>query len=385
MLLEQNYPKVVRVRPYIVIAVTLGFIVLVLILVYNFKQYHTHSTTQETAENQTLTKATQEDVQQVQKNKAVVTKQTAIATPVNAMPTTVIAATPQPTVTSSPVADEILQKAMSAPITANQLIGQIDSDSNNRNTSPPSVNSAVMPGNPNQDPNPQLEKQRFLEAAKQMDDNYLHVTLKKPLSPYELKASTKIPGVLLTGINSELPGPVTGQVTAPVYDSIAGRYVLIPAGAKLYGEYDSQIVYGQRRVLVVWQRILFPNGNSINLLGMPGVDVSGYSGFKDQVDNHYLKLFGSVLLMSTLAAGAQLSQPQQQFDNNGQISINQTLAQSLGVNIANTANHLVQKNLSIPPTLKIRPGYVFDVEIKKDIVFPGAYSPEITLQNAGTL
>jgi len=145
--------------------------------------------------------------------------------------------------------------------------------------------------------------------------------------------------------------------------------------------YDSQIAYGQERVLIAWKRIIFPNGQSINLEGMPGIDLSGYAGFHDQVNNHYGKIFGSVLLMSIISAGAQLSQPQQQFSNNSQLSVSQMIAASLGTNIMNTANMMTEKNLSIQPTLVIRPGYLFNVSITKDMVFPSAYDDRTSYEN----
>lgn len=159
----------------------------------------------------------------------------------------------------------------------------------------------------------------------------------------------------------------------PIYDSISGRYRLIPQGARLIGVYDSSVVYGQERVLVAWKRIIFPNGKSINLEGMPGVDLSGYAGFHDQVNNHYGKIFSSVILMSILSAGAQLSQPQQLADNNQVPTVNQMIAQSLGTDISNASTMLLRKNISIPPTLEIRPGYEFNVMVTKDMVFPNPY------------
>ena len=201
--------------------------------------------------------------------------------------------------------------------------------------------------------------------------------VKNPLSNYEVQAGTIIPAVLITGINSDLPGQITAQVRSPVYDSISGRYLLVPQGARLIGLYDSHVVYGQERVLVAWKRIIFPNGNSINLEGMPGVDISGYAGFKDKANNHYGKIFGSVILMSFLSAGAQLSQPQQSADNNQPPTVNQMIAQSLGTSIASAGVAILNKNINIPPTLEIRPGYVLNVAVTKDIVFPGPYDAGI--------
>lgn len=136
---------------------------------------------------------------------------------------------------------------------------------------------------------------------------------------------------------------------------------------------DSQVAYGQERVLIVWKRIIFPNGQSINLQGMPGIDMSGFAGFKDQVNNHYGKMFGSVVLMSVLGAGAQLSQPQNNTNPFAAPTVGQTLAQSVGTNLANTATMITAKNINIQPTLEIRPGYTFNISVTNDMVFPGAY------------
>jgi type IV secretory pathway VirB10-like protein len=260
-----------------------------------------------------------------------------------------------------------------APITSNQLIGEQfyknASNSNYSSSSSTSISSA-----PVEDPNQQTQKAAFLQnVANNKDDEYLHSILKNPISHYEVQAGSIIPALLMTGINSDLPGQITAQVKTPVYDSISGRYVLIPQGARMIGVYDSSVVYGQERVLVAWKRIIFPNGKSINLKGMPGVDLSGYAGFHDQVNNHYGKIFGSVILMSILSAGAQLSQPQQSADSNQVPTVNQMIAQSLGTDISNASAMLLRKNISIPPTLEIRPGFEFNVMVTKDMVFPNPY------------
>jgi type IV secretory pathway VirB10-like protein len=262
-------------------------------------------------------------------------------------------------------------KAMSAPITSNQLTGESATSSSNMTASSPlATNNPTLSTD---DPNMQAQKKAFIQEQSNLQNDYLTSTLQNPISQFILQAGTIIPGVLLTGINSDLPGQITGQVRSNVYDSISGRYLLIPQGAKLIGLYDSQIAYGQERVLVVWKRITFPNGQSINLQGMPGVDMSGYAGFNDLVDNHYGKIFGSVILMSTLSAGAQLSQPQNNDNPFQAPTVGQTMAQSLGTNLSNTGTMITSKNLNIQPTLKIRQGYEFNISVTKDIVFPSAY------------
>ena len=131
------------------------------------------------------------------------------------------------------------------------------------------------------DLNNQEGKQEFLKKA-DPDDDYLENSKKKPRSPYEVKAGSYIPAALITGINSDLPGSVNAQVTENVYDTVTGNYLLIPQGAKLVGEYNSSLTFGQTRVQVVWNRIIFPDGKSIDLEKMQGVDIAGYSGFQDK-------------------------------------------------------------------------------------------------------
>lgn len=263
-------------------------------------------------------------------------------------------------------------KAMGAPINSNQLTAENQNGSSISSGNPLTVPSGLNTSDT--DPNMQSEKQSFIQQNNQSDDDYLSSTLQNPISPYELQAGTIIPGILITGINSDLPGQITGQVRSNVYDSISGNYCLIPQGAKLIGIYDSQVAYGQERVLVVWKRIIFPNGQSMDLQGMPGVDMSGYAGFYDQVNNHYGKIFGSVILMSVLGAGAQLAQPQNNTNPFAAPTVGQTLAQSLGTNLANTGTMITGKNINIQPTLQIRPGYEFNISVTKDMVFPTSYS-----------
>lgn len=270
---------------------------------------------------------------------------------------------------SSPQKRQEVIKAMSASITTNQLVAE--NIQNVGTTSAQNLNH-TNPSN-NNDQNMQNEKLGFVDSAQTLHDDYLSSTLQNPLTQFELQAGTIIPGILVTGIVSDLPGQIIGQVRSNVYDSISGKYLLIPQGSKITGLYDSQIAYGQERVLVVWKRIIFPNGQSIDLQGMPGVDMTGYAGFNDQVNNHYTKIFGSVILMSVISAGAQLSQPQNSSNPWQAPSVGQTLAQSLGTNISNTATMITAKNINIQPTLEIRQGYEFNISVTKDIIFSHQY------------
>jgi type IV secretion system protein VirB10 len=194
-----------------------------------------------------------------------------------------------------------------------------------------------------------------------------------PRTRYELRAGFVVPATMISGINSELPGQVIGQVSQNVYDTATGKYLLIPQGSRLVGAYSSDVVYGQERVLVAWQRIVFPDGKAMDIGAMPGADNAGYSGFHDKVNNHYLRTFGSALLMSAIIAGVALSQPQQNNGVNNTQSTSSVLSASLGQELGSTMAELMQKNLSISPTLEIRPGFRFNVMAVKDLTFTKPY------------
>lgn len=268
------------------------------------------------------------------------------------------------------LAQREMESAMRAPIKSNMLTPQPMGGSQ--------VNSFHAGNNrmlSTDDPNEQGEKKSFLQEATSTPTNIAR--LQDPITAYELKAGTVIPGVMISGINSDLPGFITAQVRQSVYDTTSGRYLLLPQGSKLFGQYDSQVVYGQERVLVVWNQVTFPNGQTLDLAGMPGTDMSGYAGFIDQVNNHYLKIFGSVLLMSVMTSGAQLSQPANDNTNtNTSPNVLQTMAATVGTNSAQTMNMMTRKNLNIQPTLEIRPGYLFNIVVTKNMVFPSAYRGE---------
>jgi len=224
-----------------------------------------------------------------------------------------------------------------------------------------------MPGgltsNPRDEASRQDDKVSFLEERRG-DETSLRARLKTPSSPYQVLAGTMIPGVMLTGINSDLPGQLLGQVSQAVYDTANGTALLIPQGTKLIGTYDSRIVYGQERVLVVWTRLLFPNGRSISLEGMPGVDLSGYSGLADKVNNHYGKLLTGVVLGSMLGAGAQVAEGSTSVINP---SFGQLATAGLAKNTNEVGQEITRKNLNIQPTIEISPGMRFNVFVTKDI------------------
>jgi len=198
-----------------------------------------------------------------------------------------------------------------------------------------------------------------------------------PHSPYELRAGFVIPGTLISGINSQLPGQIMAQISQDVFDTATGKHKLFPQGSRLVGTYSSEVAYGQARVLVAWQRMVFPDGKAMDIGAMPGADGAGYAGFNDQVDNHYLRIFGSALLMSAISAGATLSQQNQGdgYNNGGVFAPNaqSTLSSALGQQLGQATVQMISKNLAISPTLEIRPGYRFNIIVTKDLTLSKPY------------
>lgn len=216
------------------------------------------------------------------------------------------------------------------------------------------------------DQNKQEEKRSFA-SDKRENSPYLLAALQRPLSRFEIKAGTIIPSLLITGINSDLPGQITAQVRENVYDTVTGRFLLIPQGTRLVGEYDSKISYGQERALIVWSRLIMPNGNSISLEGMPGVDMSGNAGLKDKVNNHYAKLLTGVVLGSVIGAGAQVATGGQGSPNTP-TSFGQLAVSGAAQNINQAGQQITQKNLNLQPTIEIRPGTKLNVFVTRDMV-----------------
>jgi len=195
-----------------------------------------------------------------------------------------------------------------------------------------------------------------------------------PRSPYELRAGFVIPATLISGINSELPGQIIAQVSQNVFDTPTGKHLLIPQGCRLIGTYSSEVKYAQSRVMVAWQRIIFPDGKAFDIGSMPGSDSAGYAGFNDQVNNHYLRLFGSAFLMSAITGGITYSQRQDQTQNAyGASSASSAMSEALGQQLGQVTAQMVARNLSVSPTLEIRPGYRFNVVVTKDMTFTKPY------------
>jgi type IV secretion system protein VirB10 len=186
-----------------------------------------------------------------------------------------------------------------------------------------------------------------------------------PASSYVVQAGNVIAASLITGIRSDLPGQITAQVTENVHDSPTGRFLLVPQGAKLIGIYDSQIAFGQSRVLLVWTRLIMPNGRSIVLERQPGADTAGYAGLEDEVDNHWGALFKAALLSTLLGVGSELGATSG-TGNNGDIV--QALRRGSSDSLNQTGQQAVRRNLNIQPTLTIRPGFPVRVVVNRDLV-----------------
>jgi type IV secretion system protein VirB10 len=232
--------------------------------------------------------------------------------------------------------------------------------------------AAMKAGGQDADPNGQAAKESFFNQDI-AELGYLPKSVVPQMSPYELKRGSVIPATLVTGINSDLPGRITAQVSQNVYDSATGRHLLIPQGSKLFGRYDSNVSFGQNRVLVIWTDIIFPNGATLQIGGMAGTDAAGYGGFSDKVDNHYFETFGSAILVALIGAGTEMMIPQDRNSFGTANSAEDAARRSFAETFGQISEQTVEKNLNVQPTLEIRPGYQFNVLVDQDMVFPGAF------------
>jgi type IV secretion system protein VirB10 len=226
-----------------------------------------------------------------------------------------------------------------------------------------------MPGT--DDPNEQDAKRAFQKTA---EGDYLKTTRMAPTSPWVVERGEVIPAGLPNQIVSDLPGDLVAEVKRDIYDTPQHKFVMIPAGSLLAGEYNSGVTYGQKRVQVVWTYLRFPDGSYVNLDKFVGHSADGSTGLGDQVDNHLKRLIGDIVLSSLFAAGVQISTGH----TNGNLlepSNTQLAASAAGEQAAQVGQQLTNRNLNVQPTVKIRPGDVFYVSVLKSIVFPGPYKP----------
>lgn len=211
------------------------------------------------------------------------------------------------------------------------------------------------------DPNRQLHKLSFLDGKADTSIYNPH-RLESPVSPYQLMAGTIIPASLVTGLNSDLPGLTIAQVTENVYDTVTGRFLLIPQGTRLIGKYDSLVAFGQKRALVVWQRLILPNGTSVLVDNLPATDEAGYAGLEDEVDFHTWQLLKGIGLATLIGVGTELSFGDQEND------LVAAIRESAQQNTSRSGDTLVQKTLDIQPTITVRPGWPVRIIVSKDMV-----------------
>jgi type IV secretion system protein VirB10 len=222
---------------------------------------------------------------------------------------------------------------------------------------------------PDRDPNGQQRKADFVGSADRTSDINPHA-LMSLASPYTLMAGSVISASLITGLDSDLPGLVTAQITENAYDSVSGRILLIPQGSRLVGSYDSVVAFGQKRALVVWQRIILPDGASVRFDNVPATDTAGYAGLSDKVDVHTWQLLKGVALSTLLGVGTQLS-----FGSN-ESDLVRAIRESAQQSGSRAGDQLVTRNLNIQPTIRVRPGWPLRVVVHKDIVFSAPQSRE---------
>ena len=205
------------------------------------------------------------------------------------------------------------------------------------------------------------EHRAFMKSSAAIQP-YLAQPLTPPASPYEIQAGTVIPGALVTGINSDLRGQIIGTVTQNVFDSVSGKYLLIPQGSRLLGRYSSVVGNGENRVLVAWQRLILPNGDSIVLDAMPGTNQEGQSGLHDRVNYHFSKLAQAAALSTAIAYGGNLAINPNSTSTNQDV-VGNTIAQE-GSQIG---QKIIDRQLNVQPTITIRPGWPFRVLVKEDV------------------
>ncbi|MGO9267997.1 MAG: TrbI/VirB10 family protein [Candidatus Binataceae bacterium] len=211
------------------------------------------------------------------------------------------------------------------------------------------------------------------------------VTLHPPASPFTVMAGSVIPAVLVSGINSDLPGPILAQVSENVADSATGRHLLVPQGSRLIGAYQNASSNSQQRIQIAWQRLIFPNTSSMDLPQMPGTDQSGYAGFSDQVDHHYLSTFGTAALLSLISAGQMVGQmagaggggsygAYGYYPPNQWAMAGETAGSAASSQMGAVGQQMVSNGMNRPATIAIRPGYQLNVMVTQDLVFPNPYS-----------
>ena len=238
------------------------------------------------------------------------------------------------------------------------------------NTATPAIDTMpFMPQQSNNRPDPNGWDRKDAFTKQELPEEYSKFTVASPRSAFELKSGTLLPCVLISGLNSDLPGNMIAQVSENVWDTATGRYLLIPRGSRIIGTYDSQISYGQSRVLVMWSRLIFPDGSSLVLDNLKGADQGGYSGFKGTVNRHWNSIISSALLVSLLGAGVELAAPTDNGRRDTQ-DPRSILAENAASAVAEAIAQIIQREANRQPTIKIKPGYRFMIFVQHDIIFP---------------
>lgn len=225
----------------------------------------------------------------------------------------------------------------------------------------PTGDAGRLSFDPDRDQNNQQRKLDFLNTQSRQGI-YNPYPLQDAVSPFQVMAGSVIAASLVTGINSDLPGSVVAQITENIYDTVSGKYLLIPQGSRLIGTYDSVVAFHQSRSLLVWQRIILPDGSSVQIENLPATDASGYAGLQDKVDFHTWQLLKGVVLSTMLGVGTELSFGDHESD------LVRAIEESTQQNVNRAGQQITQKNLNIQPTITIRPGWPLRVIVHKDLV-----------------
>jgi type IV secretion system protein TrbI len=183
-----------------------------------------------------------------------------------------------------------------------------------------------------------------------------------PISPYTLLTGSVVPAALITGVRSDIPGQVLAQVTQDVHDSLTGRYILIPKGSRLIGQYDNMISFGQSRILLVWSRLILPNGKSLVLDKASAADARGFAGLADSVDNHWAAVVNAAAISTLLGMGPQTGDTQSDSD------LVRALRDGAADSINRAGQRIVERQLDVQPTITIRAGMPVRVILSRDLI-----------------
>lgn len=218
---------------------------------------------------------------------------------------------------------------------------------------------------------PDLRQELWNATAEARESIVMAPRLVEPISEYQVMAGTVLPAMMVTAMNSDMPGETVAQISRNVYD-FQQRHLLIPRGTRIIGRYDNQITLGQSRVLIAWTRLIFPDGRSLSLPGLPTQDLRGASGLDSRVNKRYGRLYGQAILLSLIGAAAQLSQPQQS-NVFGPASPGQIAAGALGQELSRISMETIRRNMDVRPTLEVEAATPFQVFLERDLVLDGPY------------